>query len=270
MNLDSRTMMVMMSALILLFSALLTLAGLHAGNTRGVHHWAMGGLCMGLGLSFSYPQQELPGSSWVLVIGATLAATGIGLQFNGIQSFKTGYCNRYIPYFLAGLVFIQSIWFVVLHPDVHGRVVANSLVFALCNAACARALFIRIEQPLRTAYWFTGASFAVVATMLLLRSAVVFLSPAHSYSLYSQAPINPATFFYWQHGANVPGFRLRTDAQLPACRGPSKAGIKRRADRSAESTEPGTGSCPPVGAMRPYRRWTGHHDDRCGSFQVHQ
>jgi len=195
MNLDSRTMMVMMSALILLFSALLTLAGLHAGNTRGVHHWAMGGLCMGLGLSFSYPQQELPGSDWVLVVGATLAATGIGLQFNGIQSFKTGYCNRYIPYFLAGLVFIQSIWFVVLHPDVHARVIANSLVFALCNAACARALFIRIEQPLRTAYWFTGASFAVVATMLLLRSAVVFLSPAHSYSLYSQASINPATFF---------------------------------------------------------------------------
>jgi diguanylate cyclase (GGDEF)-like protein len=195
MNLDSRTMMVMMSALILLFSGLLTLAGLHAGNTRGVQHWALGGLCIGLGLGFSYPQQELPGSSWVLVLGATLAATGIGLQFNGIQAFKTGLCNKYIPWMLAGLVFIQSIWFVILHPDIHSRVVANSLVFALCNAACARALFIRIEQPLRTAYWFTGGSFAVVAMMLLLRAAIVFLSPANTYGLYSQAPINPATFF---------------------------------------------------------------------------
>ncbi|MDO9049179.1 MAG: GGDEF domain-containing protein [Methylobacter sp.] len=195
MNLDSRTMMVMMSALILLFSGLLTLAGLHAGNTRGVQHWAIGGLCIGLGLGFSYFQQGLPGSAWVLVFGATLTAAGIGLQFNGIQAFKTGLCNRYIPWLPAGLVFIQSIWFVVLHPDVHARVVANSLVFALCNAACARALFIRIEQPLRTAYWFTCASFTVVATVLLIRAIIVFLAPANTYGLYSQTPINPVTFF---------------------------------------------------------------------------
>jgi len=58
MNLDSRTMMVMMSALILLFSGLLTLAGLHAGNTRGVQHWALGGLCIGLGLGFPIPSRN--------------------------------------------------------------------------------------------------------------------------------------------------------------------------------------------------------------------
>lgn len=195
MNLDSRTMMVMMSALVLLFSGLLTLAGLHAGNTRGVQHWAIGGLCIGLGLGFSYFQQALPGSTWVLIFGATLAAAGMGLQFNGIQAFKTGLCNSYIPWSLAGLVFIQSVWFVYLHPDVHARVISNSLVFSLCNAACARALFIRIEQPLRTAYWFTGASFALVATTLLLRAVIVFLAPPNSYSLYSQTPINPTSFF---------------------------------------------------------------------------
>ena len=195
MNLDSRTMMVMMSALILLFSGLLTLAGLQAGNTRGVQHWALGSLCIGLGLGFSLLQQGLPGNAWALVCGAILLATGSGLQFNGIQAFKTGLCYKYIPWSLAGLVLIQNIWFVVLHPDIHSRVVANSLVLALCNAACARALLIRIEQPLRTAYWFTGASFAVVAMMLLFRAIVVFLAPANTYGLYTQAPINPVTFF---------------------------------------------------------------------------
>lgn len=195
MNLDIRTMMVMISALSLLFFGLLTLAGLHAGNARGVQHWAVGSLCIGLGLGFSYTQLGLPGSTWVLVFGATLMAAGIGLQFNGIQAFKTGRCNGYIPWLLAGLVFIQSIWFVVLHPDIHARVVANSLVFALGNAACARALFIRIEPPLRTAYWFTGASFAVVATMFLARAVMVFLAPPDSYSLYSQTPINPISLF---------------------------------------------------------------------------
>lgn len=122
-------------------------------------------------------------------------AAGIGLQFNGIQAFKTGRCNRYIPWLLAGVVFIQSIWFVILHPDIHARVVVNSLLFAIGNAACARVLFIPIAQPLRTAYWFTGASFAVVATMFLARAAIVFLAQPDTYSLYAQTPINPATFF---------------------------------------------------------------------------
>jgi diguanylate cyclase (GGDEF)-like protein len=195
MNLDSRTMMVMLSALILLFSGLLALAGLQAGNTRGTQHWALGGLCIGLGLGFSLLQQSLPGSAWVLVCGATLVALGIGFQFNGIQSFKSRPCNKYIPWSLAVLVLIQNIWFVVLHPDIHARAVANSLVFALGNAACARALFIRIEQPQRTAYWFTGASFSVVSVMLLLRATVIFFAPANTYGLYSPTPINPATFF---------------------------------------------------------------------------
>lgn len=195
MNLDSRTMLVMMSALTILFSGLLTLAGLHAGNTRGVQHWALGGLCIGMGLGLSYFQQEISASTWVLVFGATLAIAGIGFQFNGIQAFKSGRCNIYIPWILAGLVFIQNIWFVILHPDVHARAVANSLVYALANIACARALFIRIEQPLRTAYWFTGASFAIVSATLLIRGIVVFLAPPNTYGLYSPTPINPASFF---------------------------------------------------------------------------
>lgn len=195
MNLDSRTMMVMMSALVLLFSGLLTLAGLHAGNARGVQHWAMGSLYIGLGLGFSYTQLGPVANAWVLVFGATLMAAGVGLQFNGIQTFKEGRCDRYIPWLLAGLVCGQDIWFVVLYPDVHARVIANSLVFALSNGACARALFIRIEQPLRTAYWFTGASFLVVTMVFLARAVMVFLAPIHTYSLYSQTPINPVTLF---------------------------------------------------------------------------
>lgn len=195
MNLDVRTMMVMMSALSLLFSGLLTLAGLHAGNSKGVQHWALGNLFIGLGLGFSYTQLEPPANPWIIVCGATLMAAGISMQFNGIQAFKERRCNNYIPWLLTGVVFIQGIWFAVLHPDIHARAIANSLVFALGNAACARGLFIRIEQPLRTAYWFTGVSFTVVATIFLTRAVIIFLAPANSYWLYSQTPINPAALF---------------------------------------------------------------------------
>lgn len=195
MNLDLRTMMVMISALSLLFSGLLALVGLHAGDIRGVRQWAIGSLCIGLGLAFSYTQLEPPGNPWALVAGASLALTGTGFQFNGIEVFKTGRCNRYIPWLLAGLAFYQNIWFTVLHPNIHARVIANSMLFFLINAASARALFIRIEQPLRTAYWFTGASFAIVAVMFLIRAIVVYLLPADTYGLYSQIPLNPASFF---------------------------------------------------------------------------
>lgn len=195
MNLDLRTMMVMLSALSLLFSGLLELVGLHAGNIRGVRQWAIGSLFIGLGLAFSYTQLGPPANPWALVFGATLALAGSGFQFNGIQVFNTGRCNRHIPWLLAGLAFCQNIWLTVLHPDIHARVIANSLLFFLINTASARALFIPREQPLRTAYCFTGSSFAIVAAMFLLRAIIVFFSPANTYGLYSQIPLNPASFF---------------------------------------------------------------------------
>ena len=184
-----------MSLLTLLFSGLLILAGLHVGNASGVKQWAMGSLYISLGLGSTYTQQGPTYNAWLLVFAATLLAGGLGLQFNGIQVFKTGRCNRHIPWLLAGLMFIQNTWFVVLHPDIHARVITNSLLYALGTAAFARALFIRVEQPLRTAYWFTGASFAIFATLLLARAIMVFNAQPNTYSLYSHASINPVSVF---------------------------------------------------------------------------
>ena len=188
-------MLMTMSLLTLLFSGLLILAGLHVGNASGVKQWAMGSLYISLGLGSTYTQQGPTYNAWLLVFAATLLAGGLGLQFNGIQVFKTGRCNRHIPWLLAGLMFIQNTWFVVLHPDIHARVITNSLLYALGNATCARALFIRVEQPLRTAYWFTGASFAIFATLLLARAIMVFNAQPNTYSLYSHASINPVSVF---------------------------------------------------------------------------
>jgi hypothetical protein len=193
MNLDLRTMMVMIAALSLLCSGLLALTGLHAGNIRGVRQWAAGSLLLGLGLAFSYTQLGPPGNPWALVFGATLSLAGTSFQYNGIRLFKAGYCNRYIPWLVAGLGFSYNTWFVVLQPDINARVIANSLLFFFINVICAQALFIRIEQPLRTAYWFTGASFATLAAMFLIRAIVVFLLPDNTYGLYTQVPLNPAS-----------------------------------------------------------------------------
>lgn len=218
MNLDIRTMIVMIAALNLLFSGLLALAGLHAGDIRGIRQWSIGSLCTGIGLGLAYTQLQPVADSWALVFGGALALAGAGFQFNGIELFKTGQCNKYIPGWLAGLAFFQSIWFVILHPDIHSRVIVNSVLLFSINAACARALFIRIEQPLRTAYWFTGASFAILATMFLIRAIVVYLSPAHTYGLYSQIPLNPVSFFIGSMAqmSIVFGFVLMVNYRLTA------------------------------------------------------
>lgn len=188
-------MLMTMSLLTLTFSGLLILAGLHVGNARGVQQWALGSLCISVGLASTYIQDGPTYNTWFLIFAATLLAGGLGLQFNGIQIFKTGRCNKHIPWLLAGLMFMQNTWFVVVDPDIHARVIVNSLLYALGNAVCARALLIKAEQPLRTVYWFTGASFAIFAISLLARTIMIFNAQPDTYSIYSPIAFNTASVF---------------------------------------------------------------------------
>lgn len=235
-TLDIRTMMVMVSVLTLLFSGLLALAGLHAGNVRGMRQWALASLCISLSLGLAYTQQAPPGNGWVIVCGAMLMALGMGLQLNGIKAFKGERSSWRLPCLFIGLIFAQSLWFSVIAVDVHARVIANSLALAAMNAFCARALLIRIESPLRTAYWFTGMAFAVQATVFAIRSGMVFFAPINSYSLYAPLPINPLSFFV----ASVTqlcltfgfvlmlNYRLATDLQKLALRDALTGALNRR------------------------------------------
>lgn len=195
MSLDLRTMMLMISVLTLLLSGLLALAGLHAGNIRGVRLWALASLCYSLASFITFAHLTPTSSGWLIVLVVVLLVAGNGLQFSGIQAFKEERIDWRIPLLVVGVVFVQSVWFTVLHPDADARAIANSLVFALINAICARALLIRIEQPLRTAYWFTGASFALLAAAFLARAATIFQAPPGTFvGLSSQVPFFPVRF----------------------------------------------------------------------------
>lgn len=196
MGLDIRTIMVMFAMLALMFFGLLELAGLHVGSIRGVRQWAVANLCTGLGLGLAYfYTYPTPGHSWTIVLGATLIATGISLQFTGIQAFKEERSDLRMILLILGVAFLQNVWFGVLHPDINSRAIANSFLFAIVYAACARALLISIEPPLRTAYWFTGMSFAVLVVVMLVRGVMIWLSPPGSYGLYVNMPLNPLSFF---------------------------------------------------------------------------
>lgn len=195
MNLDLRTMVIIISALSLMLSGLLALAGLHAGYARGVKHWAAANLCISAGLSFAIMPLTPETAGWWLVSGATLLSAGTGLQFVGIQAFMEQKSDWRIPLLITTVMLSQTLWFAVIHPDIIGRTIANSLVFALVNAACARMLLIPANPPLRTAYWLTGASFAALALLFFIRAMVYVFSPPHVSGLYVQLPINKFTFF---------------------------------------------------------------------------
>ncbi len=196
MGLDTRTVMVMFAMLAFMFFCLLQLAGLHVGRIRGVRQWAVANLCISLGLSLAYfYTYPTPGHHWAVVFGATLIATGICLQLTGIQAFKEERSNWQVAVLIVSLVFIQGIWFGVMHADNSSRAIVNSLLFAMVYAASARALLIHIEPRLRIAYWFTGLCFAILVVVMLVRGIMIWLLPAGAYGLYVNMALNPLSFF---------------------------------------------------------------------------
>ena len=193
-KLELHTMIFMLAVVTILMGGLLAIASLHSGNKRGVRHWALANFC--LGIAFSLHFIETLSIGFTLIMGATLVALGQSLQYSGIQLFKFGFYNSKFPVFLTGWVFLQSSVFVLFLPDVEIRAMLNSLALALINILCARQLLIRIEQPLRTAYWLSGISFAFLAILMLARLLnLCWHYPGH-YTLVSPAPLNQLAFFF--------------------------------------------------------------------------
>lgn len=194
MSLDLRTMMATVAALSLLLAGLLVLAGLHAGSVRGIRQWALASLSISIGLAFSIVQ-PLIGSGWPLVAGSALLMSGICLQYAGIRAFKEEPYNWTWLVALPVLVLVQAYWFVFIHPDANLRSIGNSVLLGAMCIACARSLLIPIRPPLRTAYWFTGFAYAILAVVLMVRIVVISVSHHGTYGLYSPMLINPVTFF---------------------------------------------------------------------------
>jgi hypothetical protein len=184
MGLDVRTIMVLFAMLSIMFCGLLALARLHSGNIRGIWHWSAANLCIGIGLGlayfFSFPS---PGVKFAVLSGAILLAIGIALQFTGIQSFKGARIHKRLAVVFVGVIALQTFWFEFIQPDIAWRSIVNSIVLATGYAACAHALLVRVQQPLRTAYWFTGLSFAMLAGVLFIRAVVIWQSHLDNYGL---------------------------------------------------------------------------------------
>lgn len=196
MSLDVRTIMLVFSALTLMFSGLLALVGRYTGNVKGVGHWALANLLMASGFAFSYsfsttlPNQLL----WPIVAASVLIVSGLCLQYAGIQRFKEKPINWKFVALAVAAIFVSGIWFTGIHNNVTNRAIVNSIVFGIVFIACARELLIPTEAPLRIAYWLTGISFGALSVLVFARAAILWQSSTESYGLFQNIPINPLTF----------------------------------------------------------------------------
>lgn len=195
MGLDIRTVVVMFGMLSLMFAGLLELAGLRIGVVRGVRQLAVANLCISLGLFmafiYTYP---VVGQTWAVVFGATLVGMGIIIQLMGIHAFKEAPSQWQAKILAIGIIFGLNLWFSVIHPDVSARAIANSVVFAIVYALCAKALLIKIDAPLKSSYWFTGVCFSALCLLMIIRGVVIWETPLDANGLFFKTPINAFAF----------------------------------------------------------------------------
>ena len=191
-TLDTRTIMVMLALWVVMLSGLLMLTATHAKEIGGIRRWALANICIGFGLGMAY-FQAVPGETLMLLLGATLLALGMCLQYQGLQEFR-GQMSSRIVQLLPLLVFVQTFVFSFVFPSVNLRAIANTAVLSLLNAASAQLLLSRVKGPLATAYGLTGISFAGLSALLALRAANVIASYGVDHRIYASAQFNPTAF----------------------------------------------------------------------------
>ncbi|WP_395006859.1 GGDEF domain-containing protein [Undibacterium sp.] len=192
---DPRSVLVVWAALNILFAGILALVGMQAKNVKGVRQWALADLSIGIGLAIAsqitYPTTPLMAGSAALFLGI-----GLGLIYNGIEAFEGRPCRYWIPAFLAIAIIANNYLFGVLFFESKIRILINFVLFAGIHGMCARALFIRIEQPLRTAYWLAAASTGLICLLAVARLFNVLITPASEISMFSATGVNPLVFLF--------------------------------------------------------------------------
>nr|WP_315483340.1 GGDEF domain-containing protein [uncultured Undibacterium sp.] len=192
---DPRSVLVVWAALNILFAGMLALVGMQARNVKGVRQWAIADLLIGIALAIAsqitYPSTTLMAGSAAILLGL-----GLGLIYNGIEAFEGRRCRYWIPLLLALTIIANNYIFGILFFESKIRILVNFLLFAIIHGMCVRALFIRIEQPLRTAYWLAAASTGIIFLLAVARIISVALTPASETGMFTATGVNPLVFLF--------------------------------------------------------------------------
>ncbi|HEY8083976.1 MAG TPA: GGDEF domain-containing protein [Methylophilaceae bacterium] len=232
---DFNTIVFMVAVLTFMLSGLLLLAGLNRGDAQGSRHWALANILLSIGLAMSFTQFFLT-HSWCFVFGAVLLTAGMSLQYVGLQKFKREPVTWWVPVSAVLAVFVMTMWFHAINHDTQGRMVANSLIYAAINIACARLVLVPAPAPLKTAYRFTGITFLALAGTMIGRAVLSYIEPSQSFVNQLFPPVSPRLFFVGSMMQMcltfgfvlMMNYRLVTDLRVLAIRDPLTGILNRR------------------------------------------
>ncbi len=232
---DFNTIVFMLAVLTFMLSGLLLLAGLNRGDAQGSRHWALANIMLSIGLAMSFTRFFLT-HAWCFVLGAVLLTSGMGLQYVGLQKFKREAVTWWVPLSAVLAVFVLTVWFHAIQHDTQGRMIANSLVFAMLNIASARLLLVPAPEPLKTAYRFTGITFLLLAGTFIGRAILTYIEPAKTFGSLLFPPVGPHLFFIGNMMQMcltfgfvlMMNYRLVTDLRVLAIRDPLTGILNRR------------------------------------------
>ncbi|RHW21358.1 GGDEF domain-containing protein [Pseudomonas jilinensis] len=190
-ELDITTLAITLSLVTLSMTLLLCMAAWHADNQQGLRHWALGNSALMLGLLLNINQDYLHhGLSVILANG--LMAGGLGIIWLGIRAFKGLSQPRAVP-IASALLMMLLLWLLRFPIDsLVARVSVSSLGFALLCLLCSRELLIKVEPPLRGAYWFTGILTLLCCFGLMVR-AIASLNDAMPAQPMADSPLQHLT-----------------------------------------------------------------------------
>lgn len=192
---DPRTVLLVCAALNLLLAGMLILVSMQAPNVKGVRQWALADLCMGLSMALG-SQVQYPASPIYAIFGAIFLGLSVGLVYTGVLAFKGERVRRWIPALVAGAILFNNYIFGIIYFNAQIRISVNFMIVGGIYAICARALFIRIEQPLRTAYWLAAGSMGLFSLIAIARIITVLNSPAQDVSMFTTSGINPLVLLF--------------------------------------------------------------------------
>lgn len=168
---DLRTLSFAIVALAFILALMLWLAARQARGMEGAYYWAAGQFCVGVGLTLTtiQPFVSIP----TVPVGDGIFFLGMGLTLSGIKL----YLEKPPPWVLVLIGTVATVvlaaYFTSIVPNPTARVVLVSLGFGIFAAWAAHDLLIPVPQPMRTAYWLTGGSFACYALTSLSRAVVL-------------------------------------------------------------------------------------------------
>lgn len=161
-------------------------------NVRPSLRWWLAGIALHpLGFTLIALREQVP--LWlVMTLGATSLAASFSCMAIALRSFYGLPERRMRLYVITVMVGIAAVWFTFFAPNLQSRIIVVHVLLAILIGSGARAVFRR-GGPRGRVPRFTGALFALVTVLVLVRAGLETFWPITPDQVLAATPVNLAS-----------------------------------------------------------------------------